>query len=136
MEAAGLKGDPIDQLRRFADESSLDRRLAPLRAAEAATYLAVIVTAATPMRFAAVVATVLTAVAATLIRGLPTAVTPIQIILTAAKVATVIAVLYGTDAVARAGATWGLVSSLVVLAFAALSKVAVILIARHDARES
>lgn len=136
MEAVGTPGDSIEQLRRFADDSTLDRRTAPIRAAEATTYLAVIITAATPARVAAVTATLLIAALTTKVRGLPSTATPIQMVLAAAKLAAVIAVAFGTDAVARAGATWGLVSSLVVLAFAALSKVAVTLLARHDARES
>lgn len=136
MEAVGTNGDPIEQLRRFAADSALDRKLAPIRAAEATTYLAVILTAATPARVAAVVATTLIAATLIVLRGFAPTAGPIAAVLAVAKIAAVGAVAFGEDPVARFGATWGLIASLVVLAFAALSALATKLLARHDARES
>lgn len=136
MEASGTQGDPIEQLRRFADDSTLDRKLAPIRAAEAATYLAVIISAAGPARVSAVVTAALIAATTITYRGVRPAAGPIPLVLATAKLAAVGAIGFGTDWAARAGATWGLMASLVVLAFAALSKIAATLLARHDARSA
>jgi hypothetical protein len=123
VEAQGTHEDPERTLRRFVAESAIDRRLAPVRVAEATTYLAVLITATGPARICAVASSIFAAVMTTRARGTLRTNELVPTVLVVAKTATVISVAIGPDWAARLGATWGLVSSLVVLAFAALSVV-------------